>query len=86
MTDSLFDRLKTMPKEELRGYLLTTNAIDWVASIAGISAIFFTLVYTSLTAICVTLIILYVFGETSVNMGALKTHIKLLIETKTKDK
>lgn len=81
---SLFEKMKTMSVNELRGFYSTSRTISILLHIAGVSAIFFMLTIPNMFIFILLIIGVYVLAQFAVGIDETKAHIIYLLEKKEK--
>lgn len=78
----LFEKMKSMSKDELIEYMGTVKIASNICNVAGISAIMVALVFTNIYVLSISALALWGFGQLAVGADVTKAFINNLLETK----
>ena len=78
----LFEKMKSMSKDELIEYMGTVKIASNICNVAGISAVLLALAFTNVYMLCIAGVALWGFGQLAVGADVTKAFITILLETK----
>ena len=77
----LFQKMKTMSKEELADYMHVSIVSSRVCSAIGIGSILLALIFTNALTVPLAAIIVYITSQIACGVDELKAHISFLINS-----
>lgn len=78
----LFEKMKSMPKDELIEYMGTVKLARNICNVIGISTVLLALTYTNIFVLSITGLVLWGFGQLAVGADVTQAFIVNLLETK----
>jgi len=78
----LFEKMKSMSKDELIDYMGTVKIASNICNVVGISAVMLALVFTNIYMLSIAGVVLWGFGQLAVGADVTKAFINNLLETK----
>lgn len=82
----LFDKMMTMSKAELEGYLSTVKFAKHLCNFAGISAVLLALFFPNIYMVMLSMAVLWAFSNLAVGADKTRDFALALMEKKYKDK